>query len=291
MRVPRKTKLSTQSTQLGSPVMANQNESSGSELIKVGLEVAKIAYSDAIQPLAKETGRALGTIGKTINVALAPLRGFVWGWEQIESYVTTAVEERLVRRGVLVENVVTPNPDVAVPAFEALRYSKLRENYANLLATAMNSASADVAHPSFVEILKQLSTDEAKILRVLADRKDRPVVTIIASADGTPHEFAVISRNESMLDYEADVAHPELVSCYLDNLCRLGLVEIPVFRVLANPEVYAPLESDGAMIDLMKQIAASGKTGSFKRGLIALTDFGTVFISACVVETSQEQPG
>ena len=244
----------------------------------------------SIQPLAIETGRALGTLGKTVNVALAPLRGFVWGWEKIESYITSAVEERLERRGVPVENVVTPNPDVAVPAFEALRYSKLRENFANLLATAMNSSSADTAHPSFVEILKQLSTDEAKILRVLSDGKHRPVVTVAFSLDGQQGEY-VISRNQSMLDHEADVDHPELVPGYLDNLCRLGLAEIPEMRSLANAELYVPLESDPSMIELMDRIAADGKTGRFIRRFIALTDFGTVFIEACVTEPDQQQAG
>lgn len=266
--------------------MSYQNESGGGELIKAGLEVAKFAYSDAIQPLAKETGRALGTIGKTVNVALAPLRGFVWGWEQIESYITTAVEERLERRGVTAENVVTPNPDVAVPAFQALRYSKLRENYANLLATAMNTASADTAHPSFVEILKQLSTDEAKILRVLADGKFRPVMAVAVRAEELAAEY-VVSRNQSMLDHEADVAHPELVPAYLDNLCRLGLAEIPEGTWLAQPGVYAPLESDAKIVDLMNKIAADGKSGHLTRRYIQLTNFGAVFIEACVIEPKQ----
>lgn len=270
--------------------MPNQNESGGGELIKAGLEIAKIAYSDAIQPLAIETGRALGTIGKTVNIALTPLRGFVWGWEKIESYITSAVEERLERRGVPAENVVTPNPDVAVPAFEALRYSKLRENFANLLATAMNSESADVAHPAFVEILKQLSVDEARILRVLSDGKHRPVVNVAAELDGEQGLY-VVSRNQSMLDYEAEVDHPELVPGYLDNLCRLGLTEIPETHSLAKPELYEPLESDAAMVDLMNKIDADGNTGRFIRRFIVLTEFGTVFIEACVTEPEQKHAG
>ena len=250
--------------------MPNQNESGGGELIKAGLEVVKIAYSDAVQPLAIETGRALGTIGKTVNIALTPLRGFVWGSEKIESYITSAVEDRLERRGVPAENVVTPNPDVAVPAFEALRYSKLRENFANLLATAMNSESADVAHPAFVEILKQLTMDEAKILRILSDGKHRPVVHVAVALDGEQGEH-VITRNQSMLDHEAGVDHPELVPGYLDNLCRLGLAQIPELHFLANKELYDPLESDAPMIDLMNQISADGKKGRFMRRFIALT--------------------
>ena len=38
-------------------------------------------YDDAVKPLAKETGKALGTVGKAVNVALEPLAGLVWGYD------------------------------------------------------------------------------------------------------------------------------------------------------------------------------------------------------------------
>ncbi|MCG8333899.1 MAG: DUF4393 domain-containing protein, partial [Proteobacteria bacterium] len=131
------------------------------ELVKSGVEIVKTIYGDALQPIAKETGKALGTLGKTINTALSPLRGLVWSWEQIEGFVSKTVEEKLQNRKVPKERITTPDPDVAVPALEALRYSKLRENFALLLATSMDSSVAEAAHPSFVEILKQLTSDEA----------------------------------------------------------------------------------------------------------------------------------
>ena len=146
----------------------------------------------------------------------------------------------------------------------------------------------------FVEILKQLSMDEAKILRVLSDGKHRPVVNLAAELDGEldgVQGLYVVSRNQSMLDYEAHVDHPELVPGYLDNLCRLGLAEIPEIGSLAKTELYEPLESDAPMVDLMNQIAADGKKGRFIRRFIALTEFGTVFIKACVTEPEQKQAG
>lgn len=42
-------------------------------------------YKDAVQPAAKEIGKGLATLAKTINVALSPITGFVWGYEQIEN--------------------------------------------------------------------------------------------------------------------------------------------------------------------------------------------------------------
>ena len=117
------------------------------ELIKAGVELVKTAYDDALKPIAKEAGKALGTLGKAVNLVLSPLRGLVWSWEKIEGYLGQTIERILEERGVPSDRVRTPDPDVAVPAIEALRYSKLRENYAKLLATSMDADTANEAHP------------------------------------------------------------------------------------------------------------------------------------------------
>jgi len=60
-----------------------------------------------------------------------------------------------------VEKLVPPEPNIAVPSYEALRYSldieELREIYTNLLASSMNTDTKDYTHPASVEIIKQLS--------------------------------------------------------------------------------------------------------------------------------------
>lgn len=46
-------------------------------------------YQDAVQPLAKEAGKALGIVGKAVNVALAPISLVVWGYDQISDFLET----------------------------------------------------------------------------------------------------------------------------------------------------------------------------------------------------------
>jgi len=65
------------------------------------------------------------------------------------------------------DQIVVPKPNVAGPALEALRYTwheeTLSDLYANLLAaSSMDKSTADGAHPAFVEIIRQLTPDEAK---------------------------------------------------------------------------------------------------------------------------------
>jgi len=143
-----------------------------------GLVKAIPIYVDLVQPAAKEIGHALGTVAKTVNLVLAPVSGVVWSYDLIRDFVTTRVSEKL--KTTPLENIVSPNPVVAGPTLEALKYSGhekiLSEMYANLLANAVDVNTLDKAHPSFVEIIKQLSPMEAKLLLFLSELEDFPNV-------------------------------------------------------------------------------------------------------------------
>src|SRR5207245_353571 len=135
-----------------------------------GILEAVPVYQDVVQPAAKEIGTALQTVAKTIHVVLAPVSALVWGYDQIKDFVSTKVAEKL--RDVPPENIASPKPNVAGPALESLRYTgheeALRDMYANLLAASMDTRTASGAHPAFVEIIRQLTPDEAKLVRLLA---------------------------------------------------------------------------------------------------------------------------
>jgi len=116
-------------------------------------------YKDTMQPAAK-------VVGRTVQVALAPIRGLLWGAEKIEQVVNEGVERRLTKTAD--EKIKTPAPEIAVPILQALVYSgeneNLREMYLNLLACAMDSDREKNAHRSYVSIINQLSPLDAMIL-------------------------------------------------------------------------------------------------------------------------------
>jgi hypothetical protein len=250
-----------------------------------GIVKAVPIYQDAVQPVAKEVGKALATVGKAINAALAPLEGLVWGFDQIRDYLSERLAQKLANTRP--ENITTPPANIAGPAIEALRFAgddpELREMYASLLATAMDRLTAVSAHPAFVEIVKQLSPDEAKIMKCLADGGNRPVVSVLVVIPGEEGE-RLITRHQSLLDYEAGVTNPELLPEYLDNLCRLGLTEIPPLLTMVSGVPYEPLENDPDLVSLMEQIRAAGHTPRFERALLRLTDLGRRFVMACIKE-------
>ncbi len=194
-----------------------------------GIVEAVPVYQDVAQRAAREIGAALETVAKCVHIALAPVSALVWGYEQIGDYLQTALTERL--KGVKPEDIVAPSTIVAGPALEAMRFasegSPLREFYANLIATAMTSDNAKDAHPAFVQILRQLTPDEARIVRLFAEKQSFPVVTFASfdTVDSGGTRLPLFAHF-SILGYEARCQYPESTPAYLDNLCRLGLLEV-----------------------------------------------------------------
>lgn len=137
------------------------------EAVKSVCEAVPV-YQDAIQPAAQELGKSLLTVGKAVNAALSPLKVLIWGYDRIEDFVINRVAEKL--RSVPPGDIRTPEPHVACPALEALRFTgheeTLREMYANLLANSLDARTAEIAHPAFVDIVKSMSPDEARIMQI-----------------------------------------------------------------------------------------------------------------------------
>lgn len=216
--------------------MSDEKYEKTSEKINAVANLAKAipVYDDALKPVMKETGKALSTVGRAVNVALAPIRGFVWGAEQIENWLSNEVARKL--EGVAENDIVTPDLSVAGPTIEALKFSghkpELSAMFASLMANAMTSAKADIVHPSFVEFIKEMNTLDARIFAVLCDSLGnvRATFNIQRQHTGAPgvstlHSFLC---DEFVLAAEATgvQGHQVLISIQaaVENLARLGLV-------------------------------------------------------------------
>lgn len=143
----------------------NKKETFGGEIAKQ-LPVKDI-YHDLAQPTLSIVGQGLQGVTK---LALAPISALVWGYDKIADYLNVAIPKYFEKRKIEKESIVSPDPAIAVPVVEAMKYTshkkELREMFTNLLGTAMNADSID-AHPAFVDIIKQLSSDEGKVIKYL----------------------------------------------------------------------------------------------------------------------------
>lgn len=254
--------------------------------VETATKVAPI-YKEEFRPAASELGKALTVVGKAINVALSPIAGSVWCYEQIADFLRPRLEQKL--RNVPAEKIATPASNVAGPAIEAMRFTfdvpDLREMYANVLAAAMNVDIAHRAHPAFVEIIKQLNPDEARILRVLSDRRYRPIINVFVKEKGKEGK-SLVSRYQALIDEEAGIVRPDLFPSYVDNLSRLGLIEVPEDAELTKPGVYDPILACAPVATLLADINASeGKEAEVGKSLLRLTSLGEQFVGVCTTAT------
>lgn len=251
-----------------------------------GIVEAVPVYEDMLQPASKELGKGALTLAKTINMVLAPLSLMVWSFEKVKTTLVSGLEKKLTH--VPEENIVTPAPEIAVPAIEALRYTghndELREMFTNLLATSMDNDTAANAHPSFVEIIKQISSDEAKIIQYLVNEKSLGIIRVRLFELNTGIEkYAEPLANFSSLPYEINCAYPEQGTSYFENLERLGLISLSYDVYKTTPNAYEKTENHPVVNEWRDNSPRLNKRFEIQRGGITLTSFGRKFIDACVI--------
>lgn len=260
-----------------------------------GIVEAVPVYQDAVQPAAKEIGTALQTVAKTIHIVLAPVSALVWGYDKLTDFLSSRVADKL--KDVPPECIATPKPNVAGPALEALRYTgheeSLREMYANLLAASMDTRTAQGAHPAFVEIIKQLTPDEARLLKLFVVSRAFPLINVRREykvTTDTERGGNDLLVNFSLLGWEAGCDYPEQTPTYLNNLCRLGLAEIPTMYEYTAPGVYDALENHSTVQGIKAAFKSNDKFRiDVARGGLRITDLGRLFCNTCVV--SHEDKG
>lgn len=259
------------------------------DAIKGIVEVVPV-YQDLLQPAVKEIGTALQTVAKSVHIALAPVSVLVWGYDQLTDFLSTRVAEKL--KNVPPECIATPKPNVAGPALEALRYTgheeSLREMYANLLAASMDTRTAQGAHPAFVEIIKQLTPDEARLLKLFVVPRALPLINV-RKENKNERGGVDILTNFSLLGWEAGCEFPEQTTTYINNLCRLGLAEAPPIFKYTTPGVYDELENHVTVQEIKAKFSSNEQFKiAINRSGLRVTNLGRLFCNTCMVSHDEK---
>jgi hypothetical protein len=124
-------------------------------------------------------------------------------------------------------------------------------------------------------ILSQLAPDEARILRLLAQRGAQPSVDVRSGWLPFAIGSELVAPGLTMIGEEAGRRYPERVQPYLNNLYRLGLLWFSREPV-ADPLRYQVLEAQPEVTQALQR-AGRGRT---VRRSIHLTPFGKDFCEA-----------
>lgn len=246
------------------------------------IEAMPKLYEDTFQPAAKETGKTLSLIPRAINAALVPLQQWIANKEYNLAETEKLLAKKLEHIGE--DKIVSPEAYVAVPAIQAISYTmnnaELRNLYANLLARSMNIETKDKIHPSYVEIIKQLSPLDAQIFKIIMERASMPMVNIISE----DRNKLYIPLYNNITDITIASIHE--VSISVDNLERLKLISIPYDGYYSEESIYNGILNSQNFL-LIKQSYKPHKDGysfGYNKKQIEKTDLGKSFYLTCVVD-------
>ena len=252
------------------------------------------AYDDAIRPTATEIGKTGGLLTRAINAAVAPLEIWTLKKEFNISQVKMELENSL--SSVDPNKIVPPNSYVAVPALQAISYSmsskELCDLYANLLAKSMVSDTKEDVHPAFIEIIKQLSPNDALVFKIISVQKAVPVANLsILMLQKGLHIVGSALEERIFFDLISNIVIPsvseEQVRISLDNLLRIGLIQMNDFELkddtsysfVKSSEVYSEISEEFNRLNAEKPTAE--RIHIYKKCL-STTSLGKLFRSVCI---------
>jgi len=245
------------------------------------LKTAPTLYEDALQPTVQEVGKFAARIPRAINAAFSGLDKWILNKEYAIDETKKLLAQKL--ENIDPEKIVEPEPYVAVPAIQAISYSmnseKLRNLYANLLAKAMNSDTKDMVHPSFVEIIKQLSPSDADIFKIVFESNNKPLIDLsINMPTGGQNYF--VSNISWITSYDN-----KIIRIAFDNLIRLGLIEIPIGSAYTEDKIYDNIRNTNYFLQV-KQSLLSQNIGTINedKKYIKCTTLASSFYHICINE-------
>ncbi|MEL6757875.1 MAG: Abi-alpha family protein [Pseudomonadota bacterium] len=205
----------------------------------------------------------------------------IWALEAVKAYTIETVEKVLKIRRVPKHRVCAPSLEVTIPAIEAMRYSPLRREIAALIASTMDRDNADVAHPSFLNMLQQLTQDEVNILRAFPDPgRVLPVANLLVNLQKGYTE--ILHRNIIPQSIAELCTAKSKLPFYIDNLTRLHLLHEPHGVKIDDARIYADLLRQ-EFCERSLQSAKVRKRSMLEKHTLSLTIYGDLFRKTCFV--------
>ena len=178
------------------------------------------------------------------------------------------------------KKLIDPTIQVTAQALENSKYciddDDLRRMFTSLISSSMNADFSKDIHPSFAEILKQMSPLDAAIIKTFKG----------SSTDGYPlcrYELVKNGGLNLLLD-NVFLKHPNPYlpenSLSISSLSRLGLLELAYDHWILDKGIYTSFTEHPWFKKLQEQFPE--KQINLHKGLVRLTPLGRSFTKVCI---------
>lgn len=258
-------------------------------------EIPNNIYKDALQPAAQEVGSVLKTITKTFNTLLIPLR-LLNDTAEIK-YRKFISDLEAKSHEIPPENICTPDLSTVGPALTDLVFSldeeEIRSLYMNLLLHSIDNRTTKCNLRAFTQIIKQLSSFEAQLLKTIYESHSTcPVARVrvycVPSLKFIGQHVPGVFFNDLITDICIDNSTEELCDLSLQNLLRLGLIELHENTFISPIERYSYVESSKTYLKAYKLLHTKNEDGQefnkidIERFSYSLSSFGESFCNICI---------
>lgn len=239
------------------------------------------AYKDTAQKPLQSGSKAVTTLLDFFNnTILYPMQKYNLYAENKLNNFAKELQERASK--IPNENLVEPKVNILGPAIEGLKYNldeeHIKEMFTNILLSNMNNKKQCRIHPSFIDIVKQLSTHDAITLKLFKDLQITEEAIIKLKYISKNRGFILVN-NDIFLIHSSNIN--TLSNIVIDNLLRLKLIETDFLTHRNDEKIYEnafnilkpliPPSNDPRLIDT-----------TYDMGILKVTKLGQDFIDICL---------
>ena len=177
------------------------------------------------------------------------------------------------------ENLTEPSIQITAQALENSKYCieepELRHMFASLITNTMNIDYQRLVHPSFAEIIKQMSPLDAQILSIF--KKSPFELPICEYCRLTKSNNYVLLVPNVFMELSTDNCFTQAIS--ISSLDRLGLVSVDMISQLADDFIYNKFKSHPLYLEYQNQYP---NKVVIRKGIVKPTLLGSSFLKVCV---------
>lgn len=258
-------------------------------------------YKDLAKPV-------VAPVGETLGVVCSYLIGVEANKKRLEylkknapvfiSYLGNKLSKGKTLNG-------NPRLNISVPALEAMSLTEdenVNEMFSELLAKEFTNEESRKVTPVFVDIVKNLTADEAKILNHISagvpihrkylpsdiqktwpsshlTSKRVPFVQIKLQKE-TERTYHILQHVYTPCFDNISMKHPDNLYIYLSNLKRCGIIDAYTEGYLAGIDYDKLFEEQQKIKDMRKKLSDEGKKIVLEKRSIIFSEFGEAFMKA-----------
>ena len=180
------------------------------------------------------------------------------------------------------QNRQEPSSQVILKTLDEAKYCVEEEELRKLFVSLLSSSTDKTknVHPSFAQIIGQMSPNDAKILRIFQKRQEYPICDLHIIVDEDDGSYNTISQNMFINGPQDMNLAEQMVS--ISSLIHLGLLSIPFGEHFYSDAQYSGFKNTA--IYLNEKAKYPDNELELDKKIVRLTSLGKLFISCCITD-------